>query len=145
MICCSFLVSTLDEFVEVLGFLLQRLLAVRELLLEVFEVLFLAGKLLLLLLDGIFAFFEAAFLFAEFGAGDFHLAGQFFATPEGIVAGLQLGFAHDLFGVASGLFQKFVAARFGAACFFGIKSRVTGWYGRWAKTAHDEVCAAHAQ
>ena len=95
-----------------LAFFSRSLLAVGDLLLERFEVLFLAGEFLLLLLGGVLALLSPALQFANFGAGGFEFARQFLAAAEGFVAGFQFGIADDLFGVAARLLDQFVPASF---------------------------------
>jgi hypothetical protein len=115
-----------DQLVELLRLPLQRLLAVGDFLLQPFEVFFLAGEFLLLLLGGVLALLGAALQFAHLVSGGFEFAREFFAAPERVVAGLQFGVANDLLGGSARLIEEFVAAGLGAARGFGFQRRVAG-------------------
>ena len=92
----------------------------------------------------VLALLDAALVLAEFGAEGVHLAGELLAPAERVVAGLQLGLADDLLGVAPGLLDQLLAAGLGAAGGLGVERGVAFGRGRGV-SSDDEVGAADAE
>jgi hypothetical protein len=97
----------LDQRLQLSGLFLELVLAVRELLLNRFEVPFLSGQLAGLFDRGIFPLLGPSFLFADFGPGSFEVFIELFAKAKCLVASLEFGVLQDPFCVFSGLVQGF--------------------------------------